>query len=59
MSVARRDAEAAPQSALFMQVLDDHALVGVEVGLDENPERRDVGVDGSCVADDLEQGGDS
>jgi hypothetical protein len=39
-----------------VQVLHDHALVVVEVGLDVIPQRRDVAVQGGGAADHLQQG---
>ena len=45
-----RDVESRLERALLVQDLDDHALVRVEVRLDEVPQGREVTVAGGGVA---------
>ena len=54
-----RDAEASTQAVATVDRFDDHALVGVEVALDELPQRATVAVDLGRAADDLEQSADA
>src|SRR6266516_61068 len=53
------DVKPASKRALAMDDLDDRALVLVEVGVDQIPEGRDVGVYRCAVADHFEQGSDA
>jgi hypothetical protein len=46
------------ERVLLVQALDDHTLVGEEIGLDPAPKRADVGVGRRGAPDDLEHAGD-